>query len=389
MATLAVKQLQLAPLGAGDLIDRTVRLYRHHFMTLIRVSALPVVISAAGSVTYSVSVAAMGATASPERLGLYSLFTLLGLSVLFLGLLAQLIVMGGASRNLVMHLLRGEPVTARLIYRSVRTHFWSLLGAALLVAVWIMNSALVAVAVLFFVMMLAFMVLAAAVTATAAADLQWVTIILALLLYLAGAFVALFVFFFIAGRVAYVPQVLMVEGRTVADAMHRSMQLARGNVRRLMGMFLFTTFASYSALMLLFVPLLWFAYFNGLDLNPFSFDAARAPAWYTISLHVLRQFSAILLAPVWMMGLSLLYVDERVRQEGYDIELLAAQRLGSMPELPTGYKAPLTPAIAEPVAKEPRAGGGVEGHGGGEHSASGGQGGGGSGGARPGSILGL
>ena len=376
MATLAVKQLELAPLGAGDLIDRTVRLYRHHFMTLIRVSALPVVISAAGFVTYSVSVTAMGATASPERLGVYTLFMLLGLSVLFLGLLAQLVVMGGASRNLVMHLLRGEPVTARLIYRGVRAHFWSLLGAALLVAVWIMSAAALALVVLFFVMMLAFMVLAAAVTAASAAGLQWVTIVLALLIYLAGLFVALFVFFFIAGRMAYVPQVLMVEGRTVVDAMHRSMRLARGNVRRLMGMFLFTTFASYSALMLLFVPLLWFAYFNGLDLNPFSFDAARTPAWYTISLHVLRQLSAILLAPVWMMGLSLLYVDERVRQEGYDIELLAAQRLGAIPELPAGYKAPLTPAIAEPDAKASSA-------------SVGGQGGGGRGGARPGSVLGL
>jgi hypothetical protein len=382
VATLAVKQLQLAPLGAGDLIDRTIRLYRHHFMTLIRVSAVPVVISAAGSVTYSVSVAAMAATASPERLGLYSLFMLLGLSVLFLGLLAQLIVMGGASRNLVMHLLSGEPVTARLIYGSVRTHFWSLLGAALLVAVWVVSAALIASAVLFFMLMLSFMVLAAAVAATAAAGMQWATIILALLVYLAGLFVALFVFFFVAGRVAYVPQVLVVEGRTVANAMHRSVRLARGNVRRLMGMFTFTTFASYSALMLLFVPLLWFAYFNGLELNPFSLDAARTPAWYTISLHVLRQFSAILLAPVWMMGLSLLYVDERVRQEGYDIELLAAQRLGSMPELPAGYRGPLTPAIAEPFAKEQ----GVVFE---RQTGEGGQGGGVGGGPRPGSILGL
>jgi hypothetical protein len=365
LATLAVKQLQLAPLGAGDLIDRTVRLYRHHFMTLIRVSALPVVISAAGSVTYSVSVAGMGATAVPGRLAVYTLFMLLGLAVLFLGLLAQLIVMGGASRNLVMHLLRGEPVTARLIYRSVRTHFRSLLGASLLVALWLMHSAAIAMVVLFMVMMLAFVVIAAAVSVSSAAGLQWVTAVVAILLYLAGVLVALVVVFYLAGRVAYVPQVLVVEGRTVADAMHRSNQLARGNVRRLMGMFMFTTFASYSALMLLFVPLLWFAYFNGLDLNPFSFDAARAPAWYTISLHVLRQLSAILLAPVWMMGLSLLYVDERVRQEGYDIELLAAQRLGSMPELPTGYKAPLTPAIAEPVAKESRAVVGQVGDGGG------------------------
>lgn len=378
MATLAVKQLQLAPLGAGDLIDRTVRLYRHHFMTLIRVSALPVVISAAGSVTYSVSAAAMSTTARTESLAVYTIFMLLGLAVLFLGLLAQLIVMGGASRNLVMHLLRGEPVTARLIYGSVRKHFRGLLGASLLVALWLMSSAAIAVVVLFFVMMLAFVVIAAAVAAASAAGMQWVTVIVALLIYLAGVLLALVVLFFLAGRVAYVPQVLVVEGRTIVDAMHRSNQLARGNVRRLMGMFMFTTFASYSALMLLFVPLLWFAYFNGLDLNPFSFDAARAPAWYTISLHVLRQLSAILLAPVWMMGLSLLYVDERVRQEGYDIELLAAQRLGSMPDLPTGYKAPLTPAIAEPVAKESHAvvvgqvGDGTQG-----------------GGARPGSVLGL
>ncbi len=28
--------LALAPLGAGDLIDRAVRLYRGHFLTLIR-----------------------------------------------------------------------------------------------------------------------------------------------------------------------------------------------------------------------------------------------------------------------------------------------------------------------------------------------------------------
>jgi hypothetical protein len=34
-----------------------------------------------------------------------------------------------------------------------------------------------------------------------------------------------------------------------------------------------------------------------------------------------------------MLGLSLLYVDERVRHEGYDIELMAAQQLGELPEI--------------------------------------------------------
>ena len=354
MATLAVKQLQLAPLGAGDLIDRTVRLYRHHFMALIRVSALPVVVSATGSVMWSVSVGAMGATASGERLVVYLLFSLLGIVVLFLGLLAQLIMMGGASRNLVMHLLWGEPVTARLIYRSVRSRFWSLLGASLLVVIWLIISAAMAGAVLGLAVMLIFFVLAAAVAVTASAGVQWLSLILSILLYLAGVLVTLCVFFFLAGRVAYVPQVLMVEGRGAMDAVARSVRLARGNVRRLMAMFLFTTFAGYSALTLLLVPLLWFGYLNGVELNPFIFDATRVPAWYMVSREVVTQLSTILLAPVWMMGLSLLYVDERVRHEGYDIELLAAQRLGAMPELPAGVDAPLTPAIAAPVSKESR-----------------------------------
>ncbi len=39
-------QLSLAPLGAGDLIDRAVRMYRHHFFTLIRIAAPPVLVSA-------------------------------------------------------------------------------------------------------------------------------------------------------------------------------------------------------------------------------------------------------------------------------------------------------------------------------------------------------
>jgi hypothetical protein len=53
--------------------------------------------------------------------------------------------------------------------------------------------------------------------------------------------------------------------------------------------------------------------------------------WYAVGYSVITQASAILLAPVWMLGLSLMYVDERVRQEGYDVELIASRQLGAMP----------------------------------------------------------
>jgi hypothetical protein len=353
LVTLAIKQLPLAPLGAGDLIDRTVRLYRRHFGALVRASAPPVVVSAVGTVLWSISIRSISATASEGRLAVYFITALLGMGVYILGLLAQLIVMGGASRNLVMHLLWDEPVTARLIYRSVRSRFRGLLGAALVVFFWLLLSGAAALAAALLVLIPSSFLIAFAIALTARAGAQWITLVLFVVLWGATVLLMLYVFFLVAGRVAYVPQVLMVEGRGVLDAIGRSAALARGNMRRLMGMFLFTGFAGYSAVMLLLMPLGWFAYLNGV--NPFEMDATRVPAWYTISSEVIGQLAAILLAPVWMMGLSLLYVDERVRHEGYDIELLAAQVFGEMPAVPEGLRAPLAPALAAPQTNRSRA----------------------------------
>jgi hypothetical protein len=104
--------------------------------------------------------------------------------------------------------------------------------------------------------------------------------------------------------------------------------------------------------MLLLIPLGWFAYLNGVD--PLTFDATRLPAWYVVSRSVVWQLGAILLAPVYMLGLSLLYVDQRVRREGYDIELMTAQRFGEMPVLPEGINAPVAPALAAPQVRRTR-----------------------------------
>lgn len=348
---LAVKHLQLAPLGAGDLIDRTVRLYRRHFGALVRASAPPVIVSAVGTVVWSICFPAIWVTGSEGWLAGYVLGAFVGAAVYVLGLLTQLIVMGGASRNLVMHLLWGEPVTVRLIYRSVRSRLWALLLAALVILFWLFIASVASSAAGLTLLLPGFIGIAFLIAALSAAGAEWIGLVAGLLLWLASLVLMLFVFFLVAGRVAYVPQVLMVEGRGVFDSVGRSARLARGNVRRLTGMFLFTGFAWYAAAMMMLLPLGWYAYLNGVD--PLGMDPTRTPVWYTVSTNVLWQVSTVLLAPVWMMGLSLLYVDERVRHEGYDIELLAAQVFGEMPAVPAGLNAPLSPAIAAPQAPPP------------------------------------
>jgi hypothetical protein len=112
-----------------------------------------------------------------------------------------------------------------------------------------------------------------------------------------------------------------------------------------MALFVFTTVATYSALALLYIPLGWYAWANGVEI--LTFQNTVVPAWYEIANSLIGQISFILLSPVWTIGLCLLYVDERVRSEGYDIELMAASRLGEIPAVPQSYINPLQPALGD------------------------------------------
>lgn len=337
MASLILNQLPLEPLGAGDLIDRALRLYRRHFTTLIRIAAPPVVISAAGGVLMSISWRALTATASETSLAIYILMLIAGILLWMGGLLLTIIVMGGAARNLVAHLLWDEPVTARATYSNARSRFWGLLASTIIIGF----IALICFFVIFYVVAIVLSIIAfGIVMLQLPAWLAWILgIISVVTVILAG----LWLFFLVVGRFAYVPQVLLVEGRSVFASLARSVSLASHNVKRLMAMVLFSTFATYSALMILLIPLGWYGYLNGID--PFQLKSEAWPAWYAISYEVVVQLSQILLTPVWMLGLSLLYVDERVRREGYDIELMAARRLGEIPMLAGGQVAPITPAL--------------------------------------------
>jgi len=330
-----VSELSLAPLGAGDLIDRAVRLYRRHFWTLIRIAAPPVLVSALGWTITTIFGHALG-TASSDLLVLYVLMLLAGLLIILAGALFSVIVMGGAARNLVSHLIWNEPVSARTTYSAVKSRFWSLLGASVLVALWLAFAAMIAFMIYGFLSFIMF-----AAVAVLSSISPWLTAIFGGLGTVAAIIAGLILFFMLAGRMAYVPQAMLVEGRGVFSAVNRSFSLASGNVRRLMAMTLFTLFATYSALMLLMIPLGWHGYLSGVDLSPFG---TTWPTWYAIGYQVILQCSHIVLAPIWMLGLSLLYVDERVRHEGYDIELMAARQLPEMPTLP-GVVSPFAPAL--------------------------------------------
>jgi len=302
-------------------------------------------VAAAGSVLQAVGWSRLVSTSSTSSLALYLFLAGAGFLLAMAGTVFSLIVMGGATRNLVTHLLWNEPVSVRATYTAVKSRFWSLLVAAMFMLIWLGVSFLITFIVWYAVFA---MILFGAILLGQIAPV-WLAALIGIVGALAITVPSLWVLFFLAGRIAYVPQAMLVEGKGVFEALGRSFTLASGNVRRLMAMTLFAFFVSYSALMILIVPLGWFGYISGVDLSPFN--QTDWPAWYTIGYNVILQISHLLLAPVWMLGLSLLYVDERVRHEGYDIELMAARQLPVMPEL--AVVSPLAPALSSGPARRP------------------------------------
>ncbi len=340
----------LSPLGAGDLIDRAIRFYRKNFWTFILIAAPPVIVGTLISLGWTITGRQLFSLSSdkysPENTFYYVFLWFGSIAIWLSETIATLVVMGGASRNFVRHLLFNEPITFRETYQNV----WRRL-AGLVIASTIITFVLGAIGTVIFyfgflIGMLAIMLVVYM--------FSWVPIlafIVGLVIGIAAAWGTIWLFFLVASRVAYVPQVMLVEGQGVFASIGRSTTLAGGGVRRLIALFVFTTVATYSALALLYVPLAWYASANGVEM--WTFDTDLIPAWYEVASNVIWQISFVLLSPVWMVGLCILYVDERVRTEGYDIELMAARRLGEIPSVPTSYVNPLHPALSSTAAAAP------------------------------------
>ena len=337
-------QLSIKPLGAGDLIDRAVRFYRNNLWTFVWIAAPPIVIGTIISVLWTIigrKLFFSGANLPPDGIFSYALFNWFGgMCIWLIESVATLTVMGGASRNFVRHLLFGEPITFRETYRNVRKRLFGLIAASLILSVVL---GFIGIAIFYFGFIIGFIAVIATIAAFSFSP--FITFIVSLLLGLAIAFGTGWLIFLVASRFAYVPQVMLVEGLGIFSAIGRSISLASGNIKRFAALFIFTTVATYSALSLFYIPLGWYAYLNGVEI--LTFGARSVPAWYEIAGQFIWQASFILLMPVWMIGLCLLYVDERVRHEGYDIELMAARRLGEIPSVPDRFINPLQPALAQ------------------------------------------
>ncbi|MEP7272783.1 MAG: hypothetical protein ABI882_14875 [Acidobacteriota bacterium] len=315
-----IGQFALTPMSAGDIIDRAVSLYRRHFLVLLRIVLPPSLVAYLGGILLSSGVSNFSFERGERRLIITVLMVMTGLALYVVGKVAFFAMLGGTSRALVGHFAWGVPITSRSVFQSVRARWWQLTGATIVVLFLLAGVGMVTYMVVTFVAILYVSVAAWLLSAFP----NWVQIIaysaFALLTFAALLFLAILVY----ARIVFVPQALMVEGKGVFSAVARSITLAGGDTKKVGAILAFQVYIAWSLLLLLVIPLGWYGYLNGVDINPFG---SGAPLWYNIAQQTVTQISEILLAPIVMVSFTLLYLDVRIRREGFDVELLANRTL--------------------------------------------------------------
>lgn len=339
--------ITLEPMSAGDIIDRAVRLYRRNFLVLVRVVMAPSLVAYTGSILYYIGLRNFSLTRGDSRLVFTVLLIFVGSLLLALGKMAFYLVLGGASRSLVYHFFDGAPLRARDVYRTVRERIWALIGAMLIVGLMAIGLTIM----IYFVVVVLLLIYAALGAVIGPILPDWIRTVSNITFGIFLIVVAIVGALLLYCRVVYVPQILMVEGKGVYSSISRSFALASGEIIRIAALIIFWFYVAWSLWLLLMLPLGWYGYWVGVDINPLS---SNEPLWYRIAQQTMTQVSEILIAPIAMLGFTLLYLDSKVRKEGFDVELISNRVLPPPPHAPplmdlVDWQSPPQPVVASGI----------------------------------------
>jgi hypothetical protein len=265
----------LRPLTLGELLDRTFALYRSNFLLFVGTIALPQLLTLAANLWL---VLLGGRHAGPVASLLFALETLA------LALLAMVVlsIAQGAVIIAVSHLHLGRPASIASSYSGLSGRMASLCFATLWVG---------------FLEGLGF-----------------------LLLIVPGVIMAL--------RWALVIPVMALEDHTISDAMSRSSSLTEGHRGRIFMIFLLYV------VMLVALSLAW-TVIERLTVGSLTSNVLAPSVQSQIAEHVTSFLTQCLVGPLLTISMALVYYDERVRKEAFDLEHMMADLDTSAPAVTT------------------------------------------------------
>lgn len=310
----------LEPISTGDVIDRAVRLYRRNFTPLVAIAAVPSLAGYLASLIFWYGITSLRIASTS-----YSIDTreeaagmvILGVIAYPIWLFILVATIAGLARVVGDNLMMNEAITFRKWFSVIRRRLPDLIKLTLLSIVLLIALLFALSIVLGVIIQIAGIIIMAL---SSAALPTWVMYTASIIVGIIAVAVVAMILSLVLARVAFVPQVMMIEGERAGAALSRASRLGRNNWHRAGAIALFAYFVRLSLFSALTIPAIVAMRAYGLGGGELFTDTT----WSIVSSSF-WELAGLLCLPIWITSFTLLYFDSRVRKEAYDIELLAAE----------------------------------------------------------------
>jgi hypothetical protein len=291
-------------MSTSQVLDRTFHLYRNHFLLFAGISALPpavLLLAQAGFVLLTFIAA--------PKLGFFlaEAAFVLGIIALVVAYLAALAFATGATVHAVSRVHLGQAATIHESYRVIRPQLWRIVRIVVTVAVRFTgaSAAAVAVGVIPVFMMTKF--------GRTDPLIAWVGGVLTVVAFIVCVIWA--IRFYCSYQLA-VP-VCVLEKRSAVDCLKRSRFLSKGKgVQRILLVLFLSGVLTYVLSLALSLPVIILTTVSAAD------KTAGLAMPIAIWQYLGGFFAGTIAGPIATIALALLYYDERVRKEAFDLQLM-------------------------------------------------------------------
>jgi hypothetical protein len=335
----------LEPISTGDVIDRAVRLYRRNFTPLVAIAAVPSLIGYIASLSFWYGLTA-ASVESQDRSGQGAVMIIIGVIFYPLWIFMLVATFAGMSRVVGDHVMMGEAIAFRKCFASIRRRLGDLIRLSILLIVLLFGFSIVAGIALGILLQIIGLI---AVFLARAGMPEWAMTAMAVVLTIAAVLGFATFLLLILSRVIFIPQIVMIEGEGGTSGLGRASRLGAGNWYRIGAVALFAYFVRLSLFSAMTLPLLASTWLWG-ELNEAFWSG---PTWVILSASF-WEMVGLLSMPIWVISLTLLYFDSRVRKEAYDLELLAREFGPEFKATPAfANQAPRLTTLPPPVQTSP------------------------------------
>lgn len=293
--------MDLRPLSIGELFDRAFVLYRRHFWLFVGITAVPgvfaLVLTLINTGLQNPALQGMDPeSAEFEAAVLGMLGVIAGMMVVLVIYFVVYMVALGATTFAVSEVYLGRTASIAQVYGRMRGRIGALLWLLCLVGFRLFGLWILAMVVL----------------GMGTAIHPVVGAVVGLGAVVAAGLVTVFMML----RWGVSVPALVLEGLTARQAIVRSIELTRGRRGRVFLLALCATMVTYGALALFQAPFVGLAMYVGVE------------TWTGLALNatggVLGTIATTITSPFLIIGLALIYYDARIREEGFDLEVMLA-----------------------------------------------------------------